>query len=67
MREPVEIVPNKVYTLDQAMEILQVSKPTIYRWCRDGRLLYSRPGRSYRFLGSALLSSLEMGSSAHAL
>lgn len=59
MQPVTEINPNQVYTLDEAAEILRVSKPTIYRWCRMGMMPFSRIGRGYRFLGTTLLSALK--------
>lgn len=40
--------------LGQALEILGVSRPTLYRWLRDGRLQGFRVGRQWRFSRSAL-------------
>ncbi|HEV2127968.1 MAG TPA: helix-turn-helix domain-containing protein [Thermomicrobiales bacterium] len=38
----------EVLTPDQAADYLHVNRATIYRYIRDGRLLASRLGRSYR-------------------
>lgn len=38
----------EVYTPDQAAEYLQVSRETVYRYIRDGKLVASKLGRSYR-------------------
>ena len=37
-----------IMTPDQAAEYLQVSRETVYRYIRQGKLLASRLGRSYR-------------------
>src|SRR5258708_7208138 len=37
-----------IFTPDQAAAYLQVNRETIYRFIRDGRLIASRLGRSYR-------------------
>src|SRR5436305_11982942 len=38
----------EIMTPEQAAEYLQVSRETLYRYIRQGRLLASRLGRSYR-------------------
>lgn len=38
----------KVYTPEQAADFLQVNRETIYRYIRDGKLVASRLGRTYR-------------------
>jgi excisionase family DNA binding protein len=38
----------EVLTPDQAADYLQVSKETVYRFIRDGQLVASKLGRSYR-------------------
>jgi excisionase family DNA binding protein len=37
-----------IFTPEQAAAYLQVSRETIYRYIRDGRLIASRLGRAYR-------------------
>lgn len=37
-----------ILTPDQAAEYLQVDRETVYRYIRNGKLLASRIGRSYR-------------------
>ncbi len=37
-----------IFTPDQAAAFLQVSRETVYRYLRDGRLFGSRLGRVYR-------------------
>jgi excisionase family DNA binding protein len=37
-----------IFTPEQAAAYLQVNRETIYRFIRDGRLVASRLGRSYR-------------------
>jgi excisionase family DNA binding protein len=37
-----------VLTPEQAADYLQVNRETVYRYIRDGRLVASRLGRSYR-------------------
>src|ERR687886_919538 len=38
----------EIMTPEQAAEYLQVSRETVYRYIRQGRLVASRLGRSYR-------------------
>src|SRR5438270_2007213 len=38
----------EIMTPEQAAEYLQVSRETVYRYIRQGKLLASRLGRSYR-------------------
>jgi excisionase family DNA binding protein len=39
---------SETMTADQAADYLQVDRDTIYRYIREGKLLASRLGRSYR-------------------
>lgn len=41
-------VAPEVMTPEQAADYLQVNRETIYRYIRDGKLVASRLGRSYR-------------------
>jgi len=38
----------EIMTPEQAAEYLQISRETVYRYIREGRLVASRLGRSYR-------------------
>lgn len=38
----------EIYTPDQAAEYLQVERETIYRYIRQGKLVASKLGRTYR-------------------
>lgn len=40
--------PREIFTPDQAAEYLQVDRETIYRYIRQGKLVASKLGRSYR-------------------
>ena len=40
--------PREIFTPEQAAEYLQVDKETIYRYIRQGKLVASRLGRTYR-------------------
>ena len=40
--------PREVMTPEQAAEYLQVNRETVYRYIREGKLVASRLGRSYR-------------------
>lgn len=40
----------KIYTLPEVCEILKVSKWTIYKWVKEGKIQYTRfPGNQLRF------------------
>ncbi len=43
-----ETKSEKVYTVDDIMEILTVSRETVYNWIRTGKLTAIRLGRQYR-------------------
>lgn len=36
-------------TSEEVMETLQISKSTLYRWTKSGKLPYSRIGKKYHF------------------
>lgn len=58
MIEATEILPNAVYTLEEACHLLKIGEATARRWIKAGRLRGRRIGRGYRFLGSDLIFSL---------
>jgi excisionase family DNA binding protein len=39
---------NEVFTPEQVAEYLQINRETVYRYIRDGKLVASRLGRTYR-------------------
>jgi excisionase family DNA binding protein len=39
---------NEVFTPQQVAEYLQINRETVYRYIRDGKLVASRLGRTYR-------------------
>ena len=39
----------KYLTSEEVMEKLQISKSTLYRWAKSGKLPYSRIGKKYHF------------------
>ena len=53
-----EILPNAVYTLAEACQLLKIGEATARRWLKQGRLPHRRLGRGYRFLGRDLLEAL---------
>jgi excisionase family DNA binding protein len=55
-----DIRPNAVYTIRDVCRILKVSDATMRRWVKDGKIRGSRVGRAYRFLGSQLLTALDI-------
>lgn len=49
----------KLLTLEEAVEILQISKPTMYRLTSQKRIPHIKVGGSVRFLESRLIEWLE--------
>jgi len=43
------LAAGKLLTVGQAMELLEVSYPTFYRWVRQGRIVGTKVGRQWRF------------------
>jgi excisionase family DNA binding protein len=41
-------MPREFYTPEQLAELLQVSKPAIYKWAQEGRIKAVRIGRTVR-------------------
>ena len=44
----------KVYTLQEAAELLRMSEHTIYMWCRSGKLKAYKPGRKWLIPSEAI-------------
>lgn len=47
-------MPETLYTVRQVMEYLELSRPTIYRYIRNGSLKSTKIGKSHRITESAL-------------
>lgn len=52
------IVPYRVYTVDDAADILKVNKKTIYELQDASRLPKNKIGKGYRFLGEDLINCM---------
>lgn len=50
-----------IYTLEEVMELLQVTRRTLYNWIKDGKLKAFRAGRQWRVTGEALREFTKMG------
>lgn len=50
-----EIMPNAVYTTDEAEKILKISNSTIKRLLKTGLIRANKIGRQYRIVGKELL------------
>lgn len=50
-----EIMPNGVYTTDETMHILKISKSTIKRLLKRGMIRANKIGGQYRILGKEIL------------
>lgn len=48
-----------ILNFDEAAELLKTSKPTLYRWIREGRLRCFKAGREWRFYRRDLEMFLE--------
>ena len=57
------ISPYKVYTVDEAADILQVNKKTIYQLQQQDKLPKKKLGKGFKFLGEDLLKV--MGSAVY--
>lgn len=51
----------KVYTTEEALEVLKVTKRTLYRYIKAGQIKAVRLGREYRITEDALRDFLEHG------
>lgn len=51
----------KVYTTEEAQEILKVTRRTLYRYIKAGQIKVVRLGREYRITEEALKDFLEHG------
>ena len=49
----------KIYTTDQAAEVLQINVQTLRKWIREGKLTASKLGNDYRLTGSDLAAFLD--------
>lgn len=51
----------KVYTTEEALEVLKVTQRTLYRYIKAGQLKAIKLGREYRITEDALKDFLERG------
>ena len=47
-------IPNRILTVPQAAEQLQVSERTVYEWLRDGKLPGRKIGKVWRLSAEAI-------------
>lgn len=45
---------DEIYTSDEVVEKLKISKETLYRYIKSGKLKAKKIGREYRFIGKDL-------------
>ena len=57
----------KVYTTDEALEVLKVTRRTLYRYIKAGQIKAIRLGREYRITEDALKDFLERGTDSNYL
>ena len=51
----------KVYTTEEALEVLKVTQRTLYRYIKAGQIKAIKLGREYRITADALKDFLERG------
>lgn len=51
----------KVYTVEEALEVLKVTRRTLYRYIKAGQIKAVKLGREYRITEEALKDFLEHG------
>lgn len=54
-------VEEKIYTSKQVMDLLSISKSTLFRQIREGEISFDRIGRAYRFKHSDVEKFLNSG------
>ena len=57
----------KAYTTDEALEVLKVTRRTLYRYIKAGQIKAIRMGREYRITEDALKDFLERGTDSNYL
>ena len=57
----------KVYTTDEALEVLKVTRRTLYRYIKAGQIKAIRMGREYRITEDALKDFLERATDSNYL
>ena len=57
----------KVYTTDEALEVLKVTRRTLYRYIKAGQIKAIRMSREYRITEDALKDFLERGTDSNYL
>lgn len=48
----------KLVTISQLTEAIQISRPTLWRWTRTGKIPSYKIGRSYRYSLTEVLNSM---------
>lgn len=57
----------KIYTVNEALEVLKVTQRTLYRYIKAGQIKAIKLGREYRITEEALKDFLERGTEANYL
>jgi excisionase family DNA binding protein len=57
----------KVYTTEEALEVLKVTQRTLYRYIKAGQIKAVKLGREYRITEDALKDFLERGTESNYL
>jgi len=51
--------PDELLTIEEAVDLLKISKPTLWRWCKTGKLNKLAIGGRRYFRKTELLNSLK--------
>ena len=56
----IEIPEKRMFRADEVAKILDVSVPTIYRWCEHGKMDFIRIGGSIRIKRECIISVIRV-------
>ena len=56
-----KVSPNEIYTLAETQAILKVSRSTVLRLIKKGRIKGAKLGRQYRIVGQEILDLVSPG------
>lgn len=56
---PPQYDPNELLTIQQVVDLLQISKVSLHSWKRDGRLPFLRMGRRVYFKRGEVMAAME--------
>ena len=56
----IDVPEKRMFRADEVAKILDVSIPTVYRWCDHGKIEYIRVGGSIRIKRECLISIIKV-------